>query len=68
MPDYRLGTVVHPSGGIRFGDITYQAFAERLVLTSSGFPGEPVTVSLNGTWDAGGKTATLNGVALSVSA
>jgi hypothetical protein len=68
MSDYRADSILTGSD-YRVGSIIYVAVGVRSVGSVSadiGYPGDLVEISLNGTWDAGGKTATLNGVSLSI--
>jgi hypothetical protein len=68
MAAYRFDTV-EVGDDFRFGSVIYQSLTTRTIgnlSLDSAVPGTSYVFPLQGTWDAADKTATLNGVALSI--
>jgi hypothetical protein len=65
VADFRFGTIAHPDDGYRYGDIEFALLSDRLVVLPPApiRPGE-ITITLEGTWEATGKTVEYGGVAI----
>jgi hypothetical protein len=68
MANYRFGNV-YVGTNWRFGDVAYSSLGIRAVQATSGVAGATGhVISLSGAWDDSDKTASYNGVALTVTA
>jgi hypothetical protein len=72
MADYRFGSTLSAGGAgpdYRFGSVLFASLSTRTVgniSIDSALPGTVYTLPLGGTWDAGSKSALLNGIALTI--